>query len=104
VATSRKKKKAPATPLLTDPVEREDAAVPLLTEVEPSSGRTVSEEQMASVQAELTSLTRDLTERLLHAALRDMEATLFDQVANRLREELPELIDRVLREHLQEDD
>jgi uncharacterized protein (DUF2267 family) len=64
----------------------------------------VTEEQLASVQAELTSLTRDLADRLLDGALRDMEAALFEKVADRLREELPELIDRVLREHLQIDD
>ena len=99
-----KKKKAPATPVLTDPVELDDAVVPLLTDAESPSEAAVTEEQVASVQAELTSLTRDLTERLLHAAMRDMEAALFEQVANRLREELPELIDRALREHLRKGD
>ena len=103
MARSRKKK-APATPVLTDPVEHDDTIVPLLTDVESPSGPGVTEEQVASIQAELTSLTRDLTERLLDAALRDMEAALFDQVANRLREELPELIDRVLGEHLRKED
>ena len=40
---------------------------------------------------------------LLHNAFAEMEAKLFAQISARLREELPELIDRILREHLGED-
>lgn len=96
--------KAPGAPVLNDPIEYDDTVVPLLTEAETPTEPAVTEEQLASVQAELTSLTRDLADRLLDGALRDMEAALFEQVANRLRDELPEMIDRVLREHLQIDD
>jgi len=55
---------------------------------------------VAELQTELASATMNLAEGLLHAAFREMEATLFEQVSNRLRQELPELIDRTLREHL----
>lgn len=95
---------AHSAPILTDPIDKDDAQVPLLTDLESPPAPAVTEEQLAAVQAELTSLTRDLADRLLDGALRDMEAALFEQVANRLREELPELIDRVLREHLQIED
>jgi hypothetical protein len=40
-----------------------------------------------------------LVEKLLHGAFKEMEAVLFDEVVSRLRNELPELIDQVLREH-----
>lgn len=99
-----KKKKKPAAPVLSEPIEEGDKVVPILTDLESPSAPAATEEQLAAVQAELTSLTRDLADRLLDGALRDMEAALFEKVADRLREELPELIDRVLREHLQIDD
>ncbi len=91
-------------PVLTDPIEDDDTVVPLLMDAEPPPEPAVTEEQVASVQADLTALTRELAERLLDGALRDMEAALFEQVADRLREELPDLIDRVLRERLLSDD
>ena len=44
-----------------------------------------------------------LVEKLLHGAFKEMEAVLFDEVVSRLRNELPELIDQVLREHFDDD-
>jgi hypothetical protein len=43
--------------------------------------------------------TLKLAESLLRQAARDIEATLFERVFDRLRIELPELVDRVLHEH-----
>jgi uncharacterized protein (DUF2267 family) len=93
-------------PPVTDASEREDPdALPLLTE-------TVDEQAaishpardydtlVAELQTELSAATMNLAEGLLQAAFREMEATLFEQVSNRLRQELPELIDRTLRDHL----
>jgi len=91
----------PHTPVLTEVVgEAGEPAVPVLRDavVQPSAG--YSEAQLAAVQAELTALAHDLTERLLNAALREMEAALFRQVSDRLREELPILVEKVLRDHL----
>ena len=55
---------------------------------------------VAELQTELAAATMNLAERLLHGAFREIEAALFEQVSNRLRQELPELIDRTLRDHL----
>ena len=55
---------------------------------------------IAELQTTLSVGAFTLTEQLLHSAISEMEATLFEQVLNRLRQELPELIDTVLREHL----
>jgi uncharacterized protein (DUF2267 family) len=55
---------------------------------------------VAELQTELAASTMDLAERLLHGAFREIEAALFEQVSNRLRQQLPELIDRTLRDHL----
>jgi Zn-dependent M32 family carboxypeptidase len=41
----------------------------------------------------------ELADSLLHQAAKDIEATLFERVLDRLRAQLPELVDRILREH-----
>ena len=60
----------------------------------------LDEDKLAELQTELSSRSFELTDQLLHAAFQEMEAALFEQVSNRLRKELPELVDRILREHL----
>ncbi|NIW24080.1 MAG: hypothetical protein GWN29_05620 [Gammaproteobacteria bacterium] len=86
--------------------------IPVLTDVitdeeTPGIGETTTSVDYASLIAELqTQLASNayaLTEQLIHNAFAEMEATLFAQISARLREELPELIDRILREHLGED-
>lgn len=91
-------------PVLEKPVTADEIELPVLTEPagEPATGLT--DKQLAVIQAELTSLTRELTDSLLDSAMRDMEATLFETVSNRLRDELPTLIERVLRDNLKPDD
>ena len=86
---------APDTPVLTDIVEDSSSAdVP--ADEDPSAGETL----IAELQTKLSVGAFTLTEQLLHSAISEMEATLFEQMLNRLRQELPELIDSVLREHL----
>lgn len=84
------------------PVLREATAaprgIPVLTEAV-QTGR-IGEQELLAIQAEITALTRDLADRLLATALREMEAAMFEQVSERMREDLPELVERVLREHL----
>jgi hypothetical protein len=58
---------------------------------------------IAELQTQLASSAYALTAEVLHAAFAEMEATLFEQVSARLRRELPELVDRILREHLTEE-
>ncbi|HEY2633971.1 MAG TPA: hypothetical protein VGI51_04585 [Steroidobacteraceae bacterium] len=72
-------------PILTDAVK----------EVEPPS---LSVEAKA-VHAAILTETLELADSLLHQAVKDIEATLFERVLDRLRARLPELVDRILREH-----
>ena len=72
-------------PILTDAVK----------EVEPAS---LSVEAKA-VHAAILTETLELDDSLLHQAVKDIEATLFERVLDRLRARLPELVDRILREH-----
>ncbi|MCH7508498.1 MAG: hypothetical protein IIB68_01470 [Proteobacteria bacterium] len=59
------------------------------------------ENRLAELQTELASRSFELTDRLLHSAFQEMETSLFEQVSNRLRNELPELIDQILRDYLE---
>lgn len=82
------------------PLEPHDPRdIPILTdavkEAEPAS---LSVEAKA-VHAAILTETLELADSLLHQAVKDIEATLFERVLDRLRARLPELVDRILREH-----
>ncbi len=83
-------------PTLTNVVSPAPSAVPAAP---PSLG----EAEIAELQTRLSAESFALVERLLHSAMKELEATLFDEVINRLRAELPDLVDNVLREHLEKD-
>ena len=58
---------------------------------------------IAELQTQLSASAFALAEQILRSAFAEMEANLQEQITARLRQELPELIDRVLREHLSDD-
>lgn len=72
-------------PILTDEVERRDQPFAFF--------------DAKAVHAAIVTETLNLADSLLHQATKDIEATLFERVLDRLRAQLPELVDRVLREH-----
>jgi len=90
--------------VLENPLPRDPGDLPTLMDAESPPVPRITAEEIDAVQAELTAMTRDLADRLLDHAMRDMEAALVEQVSNRLREELPALIEKVLREHLEPGD
>jgi len=72
--------------------------IPVLTDaVEP--GPVTPPIDIKAIHAALVTETLELADTLLHQAIKDIEATLFERVVDRLRAQLPELVDRVLREH-----
>jgi Zn-dependent M32 family carboxypeptidase len=71
--------------------------IPILTE-SPGAG-TKPEFDFNAAHAAILTETLELADSLLRQAARDIEATLFERVFDRLRNALPELVDRVLREH-----
>lgn len=85
-------------PVLTDVIEDDES-----TSIGEASEVVDRASLIAELQTQLASNAYSLTEQLLHNAFAEMEATLFAQISARLREELPELIDRILREHLDDD-
>jgi hypothetical protein len=60
--------------------------------------------RLAELQTRIAAGSFVLVERLLQNAFKEMEAALFDEVVSRLRHELPDLIDQVLREHFDRHD
>jgi len=84
----------------------EESEIPTLTDMvalEPSEQleeNVLNEEALEQLRSNLTTLTVDLASTLLHGALREMEAALLEHVLDRLRQELPELVDRVISEQL----
>ena len=85
-------------PVLTEAVSR-----PRRTAADEVGHPALSESELAELQTRIAAGSFLLVERLLHNAFKEMEATLFDEVVTRLRNELPDLIDQVLREHFEKD-
>ena len=93
-------------PILTDVVELHASGSFPRPETAPSesappyASALLTPEDIAALQATLVSRTMNLTDELLHAAARDIEAVMFERVIDRLRAALPELVAAALREHL----
>jgi len=74
--------------------------IPILTEeAEAEKNAGLASLDVKAVHAALVTETLNLADSLLHRAARDIEAALFERVFDQLRAQLPELVDRVLREH-----
>lgn len=85
-------------PVLTDAVAR-----PRATASDELPRPSLTESKLAELQVRIATGSFMLVEKLLQVAVKEMEATLFDEVVGRLRNELPDLIDQVLREHFEND-
>jgi Zn-dependent M32 family carboxypeptidase len=81
----------------TEPHDPRD--IPILTETAVKSVETSLSFDAKAVHAAILTETLELADSLLHQAAKDIEATLFERVFDRLRAQLPELVDRILREH-----
>jgi|SRR5882757_5402090 Zn-dependent M32 family carboxypeptidase len=73
--------------------------IPILTEAIEKDGREYAFFDAKAVHAAVVTETLNLADSLLHQAAKDIEATLFERVFDQLRAQLPELVDRVLRQH-----
>ncbi len=86
-------------PVLTTAVAR-PKRVPAAS---PPARPALSDEELAAIQVRIATGSFALVESLLHNAFRQMEATLYEELVSRLRHQLPDLVDQVLREHFQDD-
>jgi len=73
--------------------------IPILTEEAEQKDANLASLDVKAVHAALVTETLNLADSLLHRAAKDIEAALFERVFDLLRAQLPELVDRVLREH-----
>jgi Zn-dependent M32 family carboxypeptidase len=73
--------------------------IPILTEEAQKNDAKLASLDVKAVHAALVTETLNLADSLLHRAAKDIEAALFERVFDQLRAQLPELVDRVLREH-----
>jgi hypothetical protein len=95
---------------MADEKDSADAPLPVLGEAVEGTGRPVltaaveeplaSPELLADLQNELVAKTRAMAEEMLHTALREAEAAVFEQLSVRLSEELPEMVREVLAQRL----
>jgi hypothetical protein len=80
-----------------------DDDIPTLTDVvsfDTSEAPPLTDEALAELQAELTARVFQLAEELMHDASKEIEALMFERVCDRLRAQLPDLVDQVLRDRL----
>ncbi len=82
-----------------DPASHDPRDIPVLTDAVEKNGRISLPFDIKAIHAAIVTETLELADSLLHQAAKDIEATLFERVIDRLRAQLPELVDRVLREH-----
>ena len=76
-----------------------DDDIPVLRDaVARRAGDTLRQEQLDDVADRLITATRQLIDELLEGALQDAEDVLRIRLAERLNDELPGLIDNVLRD------
>ncbi len=73
--------------------------IPILTDAVENESRPYAFFDAKAVHAAVVTETLNLADSLLHQAAKDIVATLFERVFDQLRAQLPELVDRVLREH-----
>jgi hypothetical protein len=77
--------------------------IPVLTEAIDSGRPKPAAPDLGAAQPAIVAETLRIADELLHRAAKDMEAILFERVYDRLREQLPDIVDKVLREQLESD-
>ncbi|GAC1311553.1 MAG: hypothetical protein NVS9B2_24230 [Steroidobacteraceae bacterium] len=73
--------------------------IPILTDAVNRSSEEMLSVDAQAVHAAILTETLELADTLLHQAARDIEAAIFERVFDRLRAQLPEMVDRILHEH-----
>jgi hypothetical protein len=86
-----------------EPLKPVEINIPVLTEIirnVPASLAGDIDNVLAEVQTKLAARTFKLADDIMRSAFAELEATLFEQISGRLRQQLPEIIDATLREYL----
>jgi hypothetical protein len=87
---------------LDDRIDEDD--VPVLTEVvvvaTPEVDSPWDPDDIAGLKTALVAEVHDLAEGLVHQSCRELEAVLLERIADQIKKELPELVERILRDHV----
>jgi hypothetical protein len=100
VSEQRDEEKPNVVPVLVKQAADGSVSPPVLKSVALPAGRQLSDHELAALKAELVAVAWEVVIDLLHSAVREVEAALFEQVSSRLRDELPDIVERALRNHL----
>ena len=74
--------------------------IPVLTEAV-GQGPATPRVNLEAAQHAIVDETLKLADALLHQAMKEMEANLLERVLDRLKAQLPELVEKALREQVQ---
>jgi len=80
-------------PVLTEEISATEQAAA-------EDGARDNEALIAELQTQIAASAFALTDEIMRKAFAEMEASIFEEIASRLRSELPEMIDALLRERL----
>jgi Zn-dependent M32 family carboxypeptidase len=80
----------------TDHLDPRD--IPILTTAVDESATAPAAFDSKALHAAILDETLQLADSLLHQAAKDIEAILFEKVFDQLRAQLPEMLDRILKE------
>lgn len=73
--------------------------IPILTDAVKQDAKANITVNSEALRAAVLAETLELTHSLLQQAAKDIEACLIERVLERLRSQLPELLERIVREH-----
>jgi len=91
-------------PVLTDEIgESSDIADSIGGDDADSIENSERETLIAELQTQIAAGAFALTDDIIRKAFSEMEASIYEQISSRLRRELPEMIDSLLRARLGED-
>jgi Zn-dependent M32 family carboxypeptidase len=74
--------------------------IPVLTEAIEGGRDNAARLNLEAAQLAIVTETLKVADALLHQAAKDMEASLFERVYDRLRAQLPDIVERILQEQL----
>jgi hypothetical protein len=79
---------------------RDPREIPVLLDAVDTAHGVIAPLDIAAVQSAVVDATLMLAEQLLHQAAKDIEAALFERIYDRLRAELPDIVDAVLKQQI----
>ena len=89
-------------PVLTEAVDDGSDAADRNASILPEDATDPADREtlIAELQTQIAAGVFDLTDDIMRRAFAEMEASIFEKISSRLRQELPEMVDAALRARL----